>query len=304
VSAITLLNYLNILSIPPLFEEIYPYSSYILDNETGITHGRSIYGLEIIPRINLFIGGALGSAAAILVSLAIISLFSFVSRIGRGIATFCGVLLMTAAFLSLSYTILLPIILSIILVTYKKINIIYGLPIAITIIFYLLTSIDLAGMSTYEYLSGYIVSPLYELLSSNSIVAFIMGNGPKLTTSAYEYGKGSSAVDVGIFRILFEQGMVSFSFFIAIIFVVIKRFLMALNDGLLIYRFPYILILCTLLFSVHTNMTITPPFYPLFALSMAGILLKGNNARIQFSDCNPSKKIGEVEFSLKKVQHE
>lgn len=278
VSVITLLNYLDIISIPPLFEEIYPYSSYILDIETGITHGRSIVGSEIIPRINLFIGGALGSAAAILVSLAIISLFNFVSRIGRGLAIVCGVLLMTAAFLSLSYTILLPVIFSIAVFTYKRINIIYGLPIAFALTFYLINSIDLAGMSAYQYLNEYIISSLYKLLTSNSIMAFLVGNGPKLTTSAYVYVTGSSAVDVGIFRILFEQGIVNFTFFIAIIIIVLKQFFWAVNNGFLIDKFPFILIFCTMLFSIHTNMTITPPFYPLFVLSMAGILLKGKNA--------------------------
>ena len=112
----------------------------------------------------------------------------------------------------------------------------------------------------------------------NSIISFLGGNGPKFTTSAYAYVGGSSATDVGIFRILFEQGVVSFVFFIVIISIVLRQFFWAVRNELLIDKFPFILILCTMLFSVHTNMTITPPFYPLFALGVVGILLKGNNA--------------------------
>lgn len=274
VSLMAMLNYLDILPIPPLFVEIYPTSSYMLDIESGVAHGRSIAGGDIIPRINYFLGGALGSAASILACLAIINIFNFEHGVKKSLAIICGVSLIISTLLSLSYTPLFPVSFLIIYIAYRRRSRIYFLPIALLIILLLITKIDLAGMSAYQYIENSYIGYVFDALISNSLLTFFMGYGPRLATSSIDYFAGEYAVDVGIFRILFEQGIINFAVFILIIYKIYNKYLTADKDSFLDNKFPFILIISTMLISAHTNMTITPPFYPLFALCVAGVVCK------------------------------
>lgn len=282
VGFIALLNYLSILSIPPLFEEIYPTSSYMLDIDTGTMHGRFFAGSDLIPRMNFFLGGALGSAAGILTGLFIISFFNFAPRVNRGLAIICGVLLITSASLSISYTILFSIIIAIVIFIYIYIKkyFFFKLLIVIALIYYLTISIDLAGTSAYNYYKEYVIENLYGTIMSSTNITFLLGNGPRLATTGYDYVVGGYTSDIGIFRILLEQGIINFTIFIVIIFMTLKKYFTAGKKAFLVNNFPFILIIIIMLFSIHTIMTFTPPFYPLFALSMAGIYLKNKKSRI------------------------
>lgn len=271
VGSISLLNYAGIVRIPPLYPEIFPYSGIPLDEEYNVV-GRDVLGLGLIPRLNLFTGGALGSSAAIFVTLALLSFFGFVKRISRPVTIAIGVLLTIPAALTISFSILYPIVFLIILYVIRRgsaVSIITGGWAAGL----LLLSGSLFGRSAYAYFTSAILPNLSESVHAMTPSMFIFGMGPRLTAKNFASPPVNLSGDIGIFRIFVESGILNFLLFTIIILLIMRRGVASLRQERGMETLPFLLVVAVMASQVHTNMTAVPPFYPLFAVGAAGVFV-------------------------------
>jgi hypothetical protein len=144
---------------------------------------------------------------------------------------------------------------------------------SIALILLIVLNVNLIDVSIFDYFLNSIIFELMNILINNNIFNLFFGNGPKFTTSIIQVSSEAYGVDVGIFRVLMESGIFIFIGLILIILYYINRFL--LMQQLEKYeKLPYMVLFFVMLSSIHTNLIITPPFYPLFGLCLAGILQK------------------------------
>ncbi len=271
VGSIALLNYTGIVRIPPLFEEIFPYSSFSVDGDKSVV-GRGVLGLALVPRLNLFVGGALGSAAAIFVTLALLLFFGFVKRIAQPVAIAIGAVLTISAAMTISFSTLYPIAVLLVFYILRRGNVITFIASAWAVGFLLLSS-SLFGRSAYEYFTSEIVSNVSDTAQSMTWPTFIFGMGPRLTAKNFASAPVSLSGDIGILRVFVESGIVNFLLFAMIIVLIIRRGVTRLRKELDREIVPFLLIVVVMLSQVHANLTALPPFYPLFALAVAGVLV-------------------------------
>lgn len=271
VSFISILNYFNLAHVVAKIPDLTATVTFELDQESGITHGRSLFDV-ILPRINPFLGGAVGSSAGVLASLAIISFSNF--RIFNKIYynIIFGFIILTCAILTISYTILFSIILSILLYfNLNKRKHFLFLPIFLFFIFYLLTKISPADFNAIDYYNDSFVKNVFDAMVNTNLQSLLFGNGPKLVSSSYQTVTKDYSGDIGLFRILVELGIISFLILLFIVYLLIKKYLTITSNGEKLRKFPYIFLALTMLISIHTIIIFTPPFYPIFAVCIAGI---------------------------------
>lgn len=271
VGSIALLNYAGIVRIPPLYQEIFPYSNFSVDGENNVV-GRDVLGLGLIPRLNLFTGGALGSSAAIFMTLALLSFFGFVKRISRPVAIAIGALLTIPAALTISFSILYPIVFLLILYIIRRRSFVTIITFAWAAGFLLLSS-SLFGRSAYTYFASVILSNLAESVDVMTPSMFLFGMGPRLTARNFASAPTNLSGDIGIFRIFVESGILSFLLFTMIILLIMRRGIGTLRQEQGMDTLPFLLVVAVMVSQVHTNMTALPPFYPLFAVGAAGVLV-------------------------------
>ena len=80
-------------------------------------------------------------------------------------------------------------------------------------------------------------------------------------------------------RVFVETGVINFLIFIIFIFSMLKKSLIIMRYKFSIDSFKYIFIFITFCLLVHANFSTLPPFYPLFAISVAGILINYNQIK-------------------------
>ncbi len=264
VVLMAILNTYNIISITPNFPEVYPYVNYDLSSNESIV-GRSLLDNIIVPRLNLLLGGGFGSSSAIVLALVIANLSSTSYRI------LLYPLMVFASIATLSFSALIPIFSNTIIYfisSKKKYFLIIPLPIAIYYLFNFKLAMDL---SPYEYFSEFVLYDFLNYLNNLSLLDFIFGQGPRITAVGFNYLPEVFLVDVGIFRVFLESGIVSFLIFIYILIIIaIRGFVSVRQKNAQTKKF--LLIFLTIIFLIHGNYTIIPPFYLLFVLSSSYIL--------------------------------
>ena len=276
VAAVSILNYLGIFTIPPVFEDVFPYVNYLRSLEGATMLGRSLAGGDMALRLNPMLGGALGSSAAILMTLSIIALLKFRHGVHRGLLFVPAIFLGVAAILTISSSILFPIIIGIMLYTYIRLGKLILLP-AFIVVFVIINTIEFTNISVFDYFYNSFIMNISNALDGNTITSFLFGNGPKFSTTLYSYPSREYSVDIGIFRVLLESGILNFTVFITLIYLMIKQYFKNDTRLLLMQKFPFIFLFLVMVSTIHTNLLFTAPFYPLFGLCIAGLYARSNN---------------------------
>jgi len=256
---------------PFLNRDIASLQSILNYNEDGlIVAGRYFMGVYM-PRLNLLIGGMVGSVAAIYIGL---SYFLFRESEGDYIKIIFSVILFVAAMLTLSYTpiavILFILILSLFIGGENRMKNV----LMMVFLFYATMSFGGAGdLSLYEYGSD-MTSAKFHFVSEMSFKDLFSGYGFWLLSSDFgEAGKYYGPIDLGFFRILLDVGIVPFVVYCFFVLIILRILLNGFfykkksNDIL-----PYAVLLFSFLIGIHGNVAMTTPVFPVFAALVAKII--------------------------------
>ena len=271
VCLLSMLNFFEAIHIPPSIEALYPYLNYAIDvGDEDV--GRVVFGNVSLHRINLFVGGAIGSSAAILFALGLASIFHVKSP-GRHVYKFFGLILVLASFLTLSVSIFIPLAVYFLFIfVTRREKWLFIAPIIILFgpIFFGLNLF--VGKSPFEYFASTVLSDFVDYLLKINVKEFVFGAGPRFVSAGYEFVPRLFLVDVGIFRVFVEFGFFNFILFIVFLFCIfricIRNFNQFFSSGHIAFPFFFLVYLAL----VHANMSMLPPFFPLFAAVAAGIL--------------------------------
>lgn len=276
VAAVSTFNYLGVFTIPPVFEDVYPTVNYLRSLDGDTIYGRSLFGSDIFMRMNPMLGGALGSSAGILMTLSIVTLFKFGHDIHSGFRFVPAIFLGVAAILTISSSILFPVIIGIVLYIYIRFGNLLLAP-SLIMVFIIINTVGFTNESVIDYFYNAIIAGVVDMLDGNTITSFLFGNGPKFASSFYGYSSRDYANSIGIFRVLAESGILTFTVFTMLIYLIIKKYFKNSTDLLLKQKFPFIFLFLVMISAVHTNLLFTAPFYPLFGLCVAGLYARPNN---------------------------
>ncbi|MDA9281288.1 hypothetical protein N9Q14_01575 [Pseudomonadales bacterium] len=271
VALISLLNISSIITVPRSMEALYPFLNYS-ENTDNITQVSRRVGEGIFfPRLNLFTGGALGSSAAILLVLGLIALFCSEGSKFR-ILKLSSVPLIIASIGTLSTSIVIALIgcyaAFYFFIKRRSISKVLG----ITVIFFLLTTVSVVGMSPLDYLLETSLGAFIVYIAGLDLKEVLFGVGPRLTTSGFEFIPNKFIIDVGIFRTFVEIGIFGFCVFAIILLLIFRSGFNASYHNNDTGVRPYLAIFVVFMLSVHANMTALPPFYPLFCAVCLGMI--------------------------------
>ena len=273
VSVIALLNHYNAIDVIGVNNSLRFRPSFLCLNEFSSTL-LNCTELNQLQRLDPLVSGSVGSAAAILLMLGIISIF--LSNYNNKYLKYFSLPLILSSTLTLSVSILFPIIYFalIILIKYKKYFKILMI-VLIIISFLILTNLGLYGeRSGFEYLNSSIVYALSKHFAKIDISAFLFGSGPIVDSNRYKFFPENFVIDVGILRVFLENGLLIFIFFASIlIYFLIKNYRLAIKFPSNFNR-SLLYILLVLLSMVHSNWFITPPFMVIYAIVISGILVQ------------------------------
>jgi hypothetical protein len=278
-SFVCLLSILNIFGFLPIQGDIPELSPFLhfSNSEADVLKfsGREIFGLNI-PRLNTFTGGAIGSASAILFYLGLLSIFSLNKQMY--IFKICGFFLLLASAMTVSNSILFSIIIfvSINYLIYKKYLLVL-LAILLAILF-MFSATSYVG-SPIEYFKETSLSGFIIYLQDADPIDYLIGIGPRLVSQGFEFVPEGFVIDAGILRVFIETGIITFMLFLYFNYLVLRLAIKNFSSSrkeLNIYLSIFILFLVL----IHGNITILPPFYPIYCLAVAGIIsLSINNKK-------------------------
>jgi len=287
VQSIAIFQYYDFIKIPSDNAILGKYVTGIegdFDYKTNITvPKRDLIGL-LLPRLNMLTGGSVGSSASIVFVLGLLSLFSIRAKdhFNNVFKIIISFVLLLAAVLTISTSILISILIfSFFYLSYRNKNLNKIFSFYIIPLFLILSSSSLISINGDLRIIDYI-----ELIYFNDNYSFldldwILGKGPILFSSGFNLIPENYIIDVGIFRVMQESGIINMLILITFIYKIIT---VCLNDIKLnkskitvLFSVLFTLLVC----SVHTNFIIYPPYNILFALCSAWILSKDQNKNFQ-----------------------
>lgn len=226
-------------------------------------------------RMEALLGGARGSSAGILFMLAIVSIL--IKDESNKFLKYFSIPLIFTSVLTLSLSIIFPVIYLVLTLIVRKKNIINPLYIFTFFIFFILsiTAFDLFGeQSAFSYFRGSLFFGAMSYLSSIDSINIIFGSGPVISSLKFEFYPKNFLLDVGLLRVLTETGFFNFFLFFLIIIFFLKRVFWLQYNHSSKYHQSLMIIILVLLSMIHGNMVIFPPFYPLFVLVASAILVQ------------------------------
>ena len=276
VASISLLQYFDFIKIPTDNSVLGKYvTSTVGDfdiNNQIIIPERNLLG-SLIPRLNILLGGAVGSVASILVGIGLCIAFvknEIIKSWFLRMVVFSSLIL--AAIFSISMSILISIIIFIFwFFISKKYSITSIFSIIVVPVFIILGSSTIflvsEGISPLEYLNV-----VFGKISIDS--DWILGKGPVIFSGDFQLIPDNYTTDVGIFRIMQESGIINMLIVLTFIYLAISKALKKIrtDDSQVSLIFLVLFSLC--LTSIHTNYIIVPPFSILFAISAGWIFSK------------------------------
>ena len=147
------------------------------------------------------------------------------------------------------------------------------MPFSFIIMFLIIIKASFFGASSpLEYFSTNIFTGIYNYFSEISVLSLLFGSGPVIASNRFTFLPDSFLLDIGIFRVFTETGVINFILFFSILIHLFKKLLWLQIYYYSNYNASLFVIFCSLLTMVHGNMVIFPPFYPLFVAVTAGIL--------------------------------
>lgn len=270
VALLSLLNIFNIHTIIPSSEALYPFLnySYLLENNELVVRGTT--EMTSLPRLNLFAGGALGSAAAIFFALGLIPFLLPKMSVHWFVKMF-SIFLVSASLMTSSMSVLISIAVYLVIVfgLEKKrhfLRICVGI-----VLFYLFSSKIFIDSSLLEYGGDTSVAGFFNYFQSIDMLGFLFGSGPRFTSIGYEFVPSLFVVDSGIFRVFIETGILNFSIYLVFLIMVFKKGTLIFGKSDIHNGRQFFFLFLVFIFLTHANMTALPPFFPLFSAVVAGI---------------------------------
>ena len=272
VCGIVFLNLFGILIVNPSTPFLYPYVRYEYFLETGDfkqLNSRVIFGFPL-PRLNTYLGGALGSSGAILMAFGLISLYR--ASITRSLYyILLAFLFICISLATLSTSILIPFLIFYFVFFLKnRINLLL-LPL-VSVLLYILLSTSIYNFgSPYEYFVNSSLNELLEGLNNMSFFNVIFGYGPYLASDFAKFQPKEVLIDVGFFKVLFESGLPIFLLYILpVIYVIYNCFYRYIFKNFSINK-EILFFSLVMLFMFHGNVAMNIPFYPLFSILIANL---------------------------------
>ena len=231
---------------------------------------------DFFPRVDPLISGSIGSAAAILLTLSIVSIF-LCDRTNRlKYFSFFSLPLFAVSFLSLSVSILISIayLLLIIAIRYKF----FKPSILILIIFFVIFFITKFNIfleySPYAYFLSTIVNTTLNHFANVELINIFFGSGPIIDSLMFKYYPKNYLIDAGIFRVAVENGIFIFIFLLAIIFYILNKAFWLVINFPSNFNLSLLFILLVSLSIVHSNAFFTYPFFILLVIAVSGIIVQ------------------------------
>lgn len=279
VVAVALAQYFNIFHIPT--GDWINFGRYLTTSETAdFLRGtsnvseRQLFGISGI-RINLLLGGSLGTIAAFTMCLGLVQLvfkntissrFSILMNIG-------AIICIVGSILTFSTSILTTLIWFFFwILVYKRISLFKVGTIMFVVALFLLQSQMIFEISPLDYFFESIVYSLASLFHQNLLFNWLIGLGPTLNVAGFMMRPENHITDVGVFKVMQESGIINMLFVLLFIFYTYRRIYFFLKFDMSKQR-----IVCAILFSIcltviHVNTISQPPFNVLFVLAVAGSL--------------------------------
>ncbi len=287
VQCIAIFQYYDFIKIPSDNAILAKYVTGMegdFDSKTYITiPKRDLIGL-LLPRLNMLIGGSVGSSASIVFALGLLSLFSIRAQdhFNNVFKIIISFVFLFAAVLTISTSILISILIfSFFYLMYLnknlyKIFIYYIIP-----LFLIISTSTLISINGDLRIIDYIELIYFNYDNSLLDLDWILGKGPILFSSGFKLRPENFNIDVGIFRVIQESGIINMLILITFIYKVITKSIydIKFNKSKLIIIFSVLFVIPLL--SVHTNFIIYPPFNILFAICTAWLLSKDRKKDIQ-----------------------
>jgi hypothetical protein len=279
---VALAQYLNILQIPT--GNWVDFGKYLTFGEaadltkgTGIVSQRMLFGLSGI-RINLLLGGSLGTIAALILSLALIHLFfkNTITSNNRFLTNIYALICIAGSLLTFSTSLLTAFFwIFFWVLVYKKISLFaIGAVVVVSLLF--LQSQLIFGVAPLTYFADSVGESFATLYQQNLLLDWLIGIGPTLTVAGYTIRPTNYITDVGIFKVMQESGIINMLFVILFLIFTYKRIFYSLKTEMSKQRIACAIILSTCLTAVHANSIIQVPINILFALAIAGSLRPTN----------------------------
>jgi hypothetical protein len=279
VALMAIMNLLNLINFVSDLPELQPVLT-ILSDSNSLTPERDSIFMISIPRLNLLTGGALGSSAAVFILLALLIMFNKnIFHINSFKYTLIFIFVISALMTS-SVSIITPLLVLFILFFLFKFKIVYKTLLIIIIILISIIALNYYNFNPFVYFIDVFLVGYIGFFKSISLFDFIFGVGPRITTVGFNYiNENKFLIDIGIFRVFVESGIINFLIFIMFLSSFFIKSLKILNNNFSKNSLIYILIFFTFCLLVHANFSLLPPFYPLFGLSIVGILINYNKIR-------------------------
>jgi hypothetical protein len=267
VALIAILNYFELINIKTFHE--------------AKIDERIIFDISL-PRADIFLGGAIGSSAAILFTLGLVAIFLKEKKYNK-LNLFLSIPLFLASCLNLSYSIIVPIIYaSFIFITIKK-TLVQIIKILILFVFsyFFITKNLLNQISISEYIQNNFLEAYIYYISHTNFFNILLGVGPIITSKGYEFIPDVYyIIDAGIFRVLIETGILNFILFVYILYILLKKLIFLDNNYNRNYNKIFLIILLVIISLPHGNITSTPPFNLLFITVITWITIKSDIKKI------------------------
>jgi hypothetical protein len=254
----------------------YPHSraSIFCINDSAALLLRCSEGL--MPRALPLLGGSIGTSANILWMLGIAVILGCNSS-GNHYLKYFSIPLFILGLFATSFSVIIPITYSLAVITLSKYKKYYKQILILLIIIFILfiTNFGFFGEETvFKYFKLTILTGIFDHFENIKIINFLFGSGPIISSEQFKFFPEKFIIDVGILRVLTEAGFFNFFLFILVLFYFLKKVLWLEVNYPSNYNKSLLIMFLTLISSVHGNMAITSPFYPLFVMVVSSIVVQ------------------------------
>jgi hypothetical protein len=183
---------------------------------------------------------------------------------------------MLTGILTLSYSIILSIIIIIsIIFKFRKNKIFFKILntlLFFIILLFILNTPFFLKKNILTYISSYYFHQYLNFFLDLSFIEILFGNGMPINTGDYLYLPKKHISDVGMIRIFVETGIINFFVFLYFLFRIFKK-LIEINTHFSSNYFKTLFILFILFILLpHSNIMFLPPFYPIFFIVISSVL--------------------------------
>ena len=271
IAIIALLNYFDFISvINTKYYRIFPAcSNDIVQTFLDCKKGQLL-------RIQTLLGGSYGTAGSIFCMFALAIFINYKKNIHL---IYFSIPLILAAFFSISFSVIIPIFLTLIIIIlsnyrlyFKQILFIF----AIIFILFISNFSFFGEKSIFVYFKLTLLNGIIDFYSKVDLINIFLGSGPIINSNKFEYFPENFIQDIGLLRILTETGVFNFIILMMILFYFLKKNIWLILNNPSNFNKSILVMLLTLLSSFHSIIFLTIPFFPIFVMVVSNIIVEYN----------------------------